>query len=543
MTCRRTRCPGRGPLLLLLSLLAASASAQQVERRLPCDASLPCNELVMNVALPGLRSAELSLRFEQAYGLTANSFRLTAQLVDTDDPGLAKRLPSGVFVNPRMPLLLGIARTTGTATSFRGMWQLDLRTDALDFDSSSPPTRVFQSLGGGNFVDVTSSVGMGSFHALAAGGDFGELLVVSDLRPPRRTALSKYNEIEQAVEAGASAGQISPATTTALLAQLQLSRAAFLQGNDREARRQLDAFATEARVRSGAGTLLDHWDPSVGKVSRAGILRALAASLGLSLEIGARPRTQSTASLVRALTTEGGKRLELILSFPSEVGDLADSLDISVHDIDPGSAEIRERLPAGVKIPASFPVLIRINPKADSRPAFRGAWELEVRTRELEFLGDSPLRLFKSPDGGQFEDITATAGVGSYRAKGKTPGFSEFVIAADNRSLDQVTEAKLDALEDLLAGLEGQIGTAVADRLNGLLGEARERFEEQRFRSAIDSMEAFSALVEAEAGTSIPDIFRTRDSRSNAAGLLLSAAHSLQLSLTLQRNLRLLAVP
>lgn len=520
--------------------VAAPAAAQvTVTQRIPCDPSVACHELRADIRTPRGKAA-LFLRFEKVTGLSTHSFRITAQQVDHD--ALAGRLPAGTFVNPRLPLLFTIERAPSSATTFRGQWSLEIRTDAIDFDGEAPTARLFQARAGGAFSDITQSMGFGSYRVHGASGDFSEFLLVTDLRPPRRIAVTKFQDLADEIDAGSSAGKILPATYAQLSDRLKRSREAFDAGQVRLAVSLLEELVDIVVEQSGV-TVFDTWDPGTGKVSNAGLVRGKAEALRLSIELALRQRSAASASLVRRLTTPAGRQLELILSFPQEVGDLTGALSITAVDVDPQDPALLARLPVGVAIPRSFPVLVHVTPVEGARPSFRGPWEVELRTRDLEFTERTPLRLFKAPDGGPFADVTDALGVGSYRVHGATGDFSELMVLVDRRSPEDVTAQKLEALEELLAALAPQIADSLEPQLADLLAETRAHVSGEAFRLAIAALEDFVALVADRSGTEVSDLFRHGDSRVNAAGRLIGAARSLQLSLTLRRNARVIVAP
>jgi hypothetical protein len=530
------------PLVVSIFALAIAAPASaQVSQRLLCDPGIPCHELAIDFKLPSGRSASLSLRFERATGLSTGSFKVSAQEVQPGDGALAGRLPAGVFVNPRLPLLFTIAPNPGAGTKFRGMWRLELRTDAVEFEGETPTARLFHARAGGGFRDATEGVGQGSYHVRSVGGDFSEFLLVNDLRPPRRIALIAYQQLEGDLDAAIAANQIDSTSAGVVRDRLQRSRAAFDKNDRQSAVTLLDELVQEVIDRSGTG-IFDLYDPSVGKISQAGVLRSSAAGARVSVELASRPKSQAKASLVRALTTARGHRLDLTLDFPNEVGDLSGALAITASDVDPNDAALLARLPAGARIPAAFPVLLKIAPTAAGRFSFRGFWELSLHTRELEFLANSTLRLFKSTGGGELVDVTDTLGIGSYHVRGVGGDFSEFIIAADRRALPQVTEDKLSRLEALLAGLASQITPAVHDDLTGLLAAARASIQEQHFSAAIATLDDFLATVDGASGVDVPDLFLQGD-RASVAGQLIAGARSLQLSITLQHNKHVVFAP
>ncbi|HXT20332.1 MAG TPA: DUF6689 family protein, partial [Thermoanaerobaculia bacterium] len=253
--------------------------------------------------------------------------------------------------------------------------------------------------------------------------------------------------------------------------------------------------------------------------------------------LATRERSETRASLVKQLVTAAGHRLDVILEFPNEVGDTTDAFNISAVDIDPRDPAYLNRLPKNVTIPTAFPVLLKITPKPGTRPAFRGAFTVELRTRELELVNNSPLRLFKAPHAqGEFADVTNSLAIGSYRVRGDGGDFSEFLIVNDKRSTQQVVLEKFDRLEDQLAALAPQISSpTVLGELQDLLASARGFATRKKQTQAIDTLEEFVATVADNSGDAVPDLF-LHGSRSSAAGLLTAGARSIQLSLTLQKT-------
>src|SRR5262249_33094067 len=160
--------------------------------------------LLVDVQLPD-HSASLSLRFERVSGLTTSSFQIAAQQIDPDDGSIAQRLPKGVFVDSRLPMLFSITRADGQTLRFHGQWTLELHTDDIDFEGETPTTRLFRAHEGGDFEDITQTVGFGSYRAGGSSGDFSEFVLVSDLRPPRQIALSKYQALQATIAAGVAA--------------------------------------------------------------------------------------------------------------------------------------------------------------------------------------------------------------------------------------------------------------------------------------------------------------------------------------------------
>ena len=133
--------------------------------------------------------------------------------------------------------------------------------------------------------------------------------------------------------------------------------------------------------------------------------------------------------------------------------------------------------------------------------------------------------------GGPFKDITATEGVGSYRAGGTGGGFSEFVIVVDPRPIDSVIASKFNALEALLAAHEASMPAAVHEDLVAKVAQAKAMDQGGQTVGAIGVLTAFGNKVRAHSGEDIPDVWRANDPRVNVAGLLRSAADTLKFSL------------
>ena len=527
-----------------LPLLAGPARAQQglVVQRVPCEREpgAACHELQLDMRFGSGRRAEVSLFFERAFNLTPNSFRVQAFEVLPNDLSVQQRLPNGVFVNPRFPLLFTIEPNPNvTPVRFRGAWRMELETEALEFDGETPTARLFHAEDGNDqFSDFTLSVGFGSYRVSGTGGGFSQFLLVTDLRPPGRIVNTGYLRVEADITAAQAAGELAPALANLLRADLQSSRNALNQGQRVEALRFLNVFIQ--RVLDNSGTdVSDTYDQSTPtpRVSRAGILRGDAAALRLQVELQTRPKSQSRASLVKQLVTPAGKRLDVILSFPNEVGDTTDAFEITAVDINYRDPAYLNRLPRNVTIPSTFPVLVNITPRPGTRPAFRGAFTVELRTRDLELVNNSPLRLFKAPHRqGEFVDVTDSLGIGSYRVSGTGGGFSEFLIVNDKRSTQQVIVDKFDRLEDQLAAVAPQITSpTVLGELQDLLASARSFANRRKQTQAIDTLEEFIAVIGDNSGEAIPDLF-IHGNRDSAAGLLTAGAKSIQLTLTLQKT-------
>jgi hypothetical protein len=275
---------------------------------------------------------------------------------------------------------------------------------------------------------------------------------------------------------------------------------------------------------------------------RATILHAVVAVLVL-LFVAPPAHSQTTAPLTvtgsRAealLELPGGLAIDLAITFEQVVGLNGAALDVSASFVSPGDLTILTRMPSpDTIIPAALPVLIRIEPSAASALSFAGVVSINLHTHSLSLDLSAPLVLFSASNGGAFRDITSQVAVGSYRVAGSGGGFSEFIIARDPRPLATIISEKFDHLDAHLSAHEAVIPPAVLTALRGHVNEARTLFSGGFTVQAISRVADFIELVKAQGGV-IPDVWRAHDVRTNVAGVLRSAAQTLQFSLTLKSN-------
>ena len=234
--------------------------------------------------------------------------------------------------------------------------------------------------------------------------------------------------------------------------------------------------------------------------------------------------TISGNELTARIELPGGLTADLTITFENVVGLSPGSLAISATAVSPGDLSLLSRLPnPGVSIPTAFPVVVRVEPSASSALSFEGVYKLSIYTSNLTLAPNSPLRLYRAPDGGAFSEMTGFLQAGSVRAGGSGPGFSEFLIAADTRTIDSVIAGKFDAVQSHLTGNWSSIQPAVA--ASGALA------------AAIDGVSGFADEVKKQSGAAIPNVWRANGGPVNVAGLLRSGADTLKFSLAFKSNL------
>ena len=247
--------------------------------------------------------------------------------------------------------------------------------------------------------------------------------------------------------------------------------------------------------------------------------------------------TISGNELTARIELPGGLTADLTVTFENVVGLSPGSLVLSALPISPGDLSLLSRLGAGVSIPAGFPVVVRIDPSASSALSFEGVYKLSIYTHNLTLGANSPLRLYRAPNGGAFGDMTGSLQAGSVRAGGSGPGFSEFLIAVDTRMVDSVIAGKFDAVQNHLSANWSSILPAVAADLQQRLNQARASYASGAIAAAIDGVSGFADEVKKQSGAAIPNVWRANGGPVNVAGLLRSAADTLKFSLVFKSNL------
>ncbi|HEX7185777.1 MAG TPA: DUF6689 family protein [Thermoanaerobaculia bacterium] len=238
------------------------------------------------------------------------------------------------------------------------------------------------------------------------------------------------------------------------------------------------------------------------------------------------------------ISLPGGLGADLTISFEQVVGLSAANLGLSAEVLELLDPDLLARL-TQAQIPAGFPVLLRIEPPAGGGLSFSGVASISLHTHNLAFLPNTPLRIFAAHDGGRFQDITESMGMGSYRARGRKGDFSEFLILADLRPVNAVIAEKLDRIDGILDENEERIAQPALAQLTALLSQIRNAHAAGNTRRAIAKTEEFLSVVKSNSGAAIPDVWRSARDLVNVAGLLRAAGETLRFSLSLKSNLSL----
>lgn len=231
----------------------------------------------------------------------------------------------------------------------------------------------------------------------------------------------------------------------------------------------------------------------------------------------------------------GSVSADLTLTFENSVGLTADNIGISAQLVNITDLSLLTRLPDSLNINllAAFPMLITIEPPSNKGFAFSGLATVDIHTHNLEYLPGTPLRFFKAPLNGQFEDITATMGSGSYRARGTTGKFSQFLIVADLRPALTVVNTKYNRLSNKLSAFSTQIDPILYTDLNSKLTEVQQLITQQNYIQASNKVDDFSRIIEQADPAEIPNVWRSSRDIDNVAGELIAYANTLRFSLRL----------
>lgn len=273
---------------------------------------------------------------------------------------------------------------------------------------------------------------------------------------------------------------------------------------------------------------------SVFAAALVSALLALAAAPGAAADVLAVTVDGDIATA--RIELPGGIAADLTIAFESSVGLSEANLGLDAELVSVSDTTLLSRLPELASIPAGFPVLVTIEPPATGGLSFSGLVSVGLYTHNLIYTAGTPLRLFSAPLGGSFKDVTDEVSSGSYRVRGATGDFSEFLIVADARLVDTVIGEKLVRAETLLDAHWNAIEPTFASQLDTQLASARADWESGEIVAALSHVEVFLKKLETADASTIPNVWRSARDLDNVAGLLRGAGETLHFSLTLKRN-------
>lgn len=261
--------------VLAAGLLVASgvASAQPV----PVSVNVSGNVATIQIGNPIQPLADLTLTFDNASGLSADSLGVSAKLVDVADPDLLARLPDPRLTRPdsALPLLVTIEPPSAGGLSFRRTARVELHTHALAYSVGSSYRLIKAPLGGG-FRDITDEIASGSVRARGTTGGFSQFLIVTDLRETGAVVADKFARLRADVDA------LPAAERPAFDNLVDAAQAAVDSGDYAGALAALDTVRARAVARAGSA-IADVWSASSASDNLAGALIADAATLTFSV--------------------------------------------------------------------------------------------------------------------------------------------------------------------------------------------------------------------------------------------------------------------
>jgi hypothetical protein len=274
--------PGVVPMakLILFLLFVVSFAANSVAD--PVEVEVIDGELHAEISLNQLYQIDLTIAFEDVIGLTTESLVINATQINPLDIALLSRIgPSNLFNIPAgLPVLINITPSPTSALSFTGPYEIELSTSNLVFD---PKLRIFTSPNGGNFEDITTFSGIGSYRVRGTSGDFSDFLIITDLRTPTVATNDKYSRLQNSLNNHAS--RITPEMLANLQQKLDASKASFLAGNKNEAAQHLEDFITLIQTDNGQSMPNTYRANDENAINVAGELRRKAATLIFSLRL------------------------------------------------------------------------------------------------------------------------------------------------------------------------------------------------------------------------------------------------------------------
>jgi hypothetical protein len=233
------------------------------------------------------------------------------------------------------------------------------------------------------------------------------------------------------------------------------------------------------------------------------------------------------------ITLPGNIETDFVISFDNSLGLTSESIGLTAELVDPTDVNLLNRFPAGLltSIPAAFPMMVTVEPKADMGLSFEGNAYVDIHTHNLDYTVNTPFRLYKASLGEDFHDITMTTGAGSYRARGVMGGFSQFLIVADLRTTSNAVLDKMQRLDNLYVSNSASIESTFASQITALLNAVRSDITATNYSSAQNNLKDLVKLIKTANGNQIPNVWRSSRDITNVAGELIAQAETLRYSL------------
>ncbi|NMH61379.1 DUF6689 family protein [Alteromonas ponticola] len=237
-------------------------------------------------------------------------------------------------------------------------------------------------------------------------------------------------------------------------------------------------------------------------------------------------------SIQASISLSNAIAVDVTVEFENSIGLHANNIDVQATLLDPTDPSIVDRLPSSlINADSAFPVMVSISPKAEAGFGFEGVAMVELYTTALHYVEGTPLRLFRSHDNGEFEDITMLTASGSFRARGNTGSFSDFIILADTRPLSTVLNEKFNALNNVLSGNRNEISSGLLNPIDVAMSSLYSALTLQNYTVALAHVDTLISLLESANGNAVPDVWRSSNDITNVKGELLTHLYTLRFSL------------
>jgi hypothetical protein len=261
---------------LVVALLAFAPAFAAHAASVPVSVSVGSNSATVRIGSSTAPLADLSLRFDDASGITAANLGIKAETISVNAPALLARLPSSLTSVPgALPLMITIEPPVSGTLVMHRITHVELHTHALPYVAGSP-LRLFKAQIGGPFRDITESVQPGSVRTRGTTPGWSQFLIIADLRPTNTVIAEKFAYLQNQLNL------LSPTEAAPLQAYLNTAQSAVAGGNYDNAVVAMDSFS--ARVSSRAGTYIpDTWRSARNVTNNAGELLAGANTLVFSI--------------------------------------------------------------------------------------------------------------------------------------------------------------------------------------------------------------------------------------------------------------------
>ena len=240
--------------LILLLLWTASTTVQAGSRlggggtpsgSLPVQVTVATNSAEVRIGSSTSPLADLSIRFDDATGVTASNLGIKAETISASNPALLARLPSSLTSIPgALPLLITIEPPVSGTLVQKRMTHVELHTHALSYVAGSP-LRLFKAPLGGPFRDITESIQPGSVRTRGTTPGWSQFLVIVDLRPSSVVIAEKFAYLRNELDL------LPLSEATPLRSYLDTAEAAVAAGRFDDAAVAIDGFVARVAARSG----------------------------------------------------------------------------------------------------------------------------------------------------------------------------------------------------------------------------------------------------------------------------------------------------